>query len=370
MFDVVARSYLAAVMLDFRYRQTTAILDVEGHVFRATGRQPIELGWRAAFPDWQPAEERGEDAQLLPALRDGETARLSDAKVEAKETRPPPRYNEGTLIDAMQNAWRFVVDEALRERLKQAKGIGTPATRGEIIRGLKAQDFLVADGKHIVPTERGLVLHGVLRRADPALVDPGVTAQMERLLDDVLVGRQDMMSAIDAVCDQASRIIGRLTQQGASDVLPATDAAPERVRQASPARQSGLAQSKAPARRSPVAPALGPDASSATTRVAVKQRRPTSSSAAKATNSNANCAQAAPKRRTSRATRCQINPNGEPFNRLATSSGGDASSGDTPLRIPYGNKEVAQALGARYRGGGWYAPADVSLTAFRQRGWL
>src|SRR4051794_12459741 len=219
LFDVVARSYLAAVMPDFRYRQTTVTLDVGGHVFRATGRQPIELGWRAAFPDWQPAEERGEDAQLLPAMRDGEAARLSDIKVEAKETRPPPRYNEGTLIDAMHNAWRFVADETLRDRLKEAKGIGTPATRSEIIRGLKAQEFLVADGKNIVPTQRGLVLHGVLQRADPALVDPGVTAQMERLLDDVLVGRQEMMSAIDAVCDQASRIIGRLTERGASEAI-------------------------------------------------------------------------------------------------------------------------------------------------------
>ena len=71
LFDVIARSYLAAVMPDFRYRQTTAMLDVAGHVFRAAGRQPIDLGWRAAFPDWQPAEERGEDAQLLPTMRDG-----------------------------------------------------------------------------------------------------------------------------------------------------------------------------------------------------------------------------------------------------------------------------------------------------------
>ena len=54
----------------------------------------------------------------------------------------PPRYNEGTLIEAMQNAWRFVDDEVLRERLKEAKGIGTPATRAEIIDGLKKEGFL------------------------------------------------------------------------------------------------------------------------------------------------------------------------------------------------------------------------------------
>ncbi len=122
LFDVVAHSYLAAVMPDFRYRQTTVTLDVGSHAFRATGRQPIELGWRAAFPAWQPAEERGEDAQFLPVMQGGEAARLSDVTVEAKETRPPPRYNEGTLIDAMQNAWRFVTDETLRERLREAKG--------------------------------------------------------------------------------------------------------------------------------------------------------------------------------------------------------------------------------------------------------
>ena len=72
LFDVIARAYLAAVMPDFCYRQTTATLDVHGFAFRAAGRQPIDLGWRAAFPDWQPAGENGDDAQLLPVLRDGE----------------------------------------------------------------------------------------------------------------------------------------------------------------------------------------------------------------------------------------------------------------------------------------------------------
>jgi DNA topoisomerase III len=149
---------------------------------------------------------------LLPPLRDGETAQMQDPKIEDKETRPPSRYNEGTLIEAMQNAWRFVDDEVLRERLKEAKGIGTPATRAEIIGGLKKQGFLIAQGKHIVPTETGLSLFGILKQADPALVDPGVTAQLECLLDDVVVGKQEMIGAIDAVCNVALRIIGRLKE--------------------------------------------------------------------------------------------------------------------------------------------------------------
>src|SRR5882757_3828749 len=212
LFDVIARAYMAALMSFFNDPQTTATLDVRGFEFRAAGRQPIDLGWRAAFPDWQPTDEKGDEAQLLPPLHNGETAMLQDPKIENKETRPPPRYNEGALIEAMQNAWRFVDDEALRERLKEAKGIGTPATRAEIIGGLKKQGFLIAQGKNIVPTETGLSLFGVLKQADPALVDPGVTAQLECLLDDVVVGKQEMVGAIDAVCDVAERIINKLKE--------------------------------------------------------------------------------------------------------------------------------------------------------------
>ncbi len=67
-----------------------------------------------------------------------------------------------------------------------------------------------------MPTETGLSLFGVLKRADPALVDPGVTAQLECLLDDVVVGKQEMVGAIDAVCDVAQRIIGKLKDGGAA----------------------------------------------------------------------------------------------------------------------------------------------------------
>ncbi|MBE7219917.1 MAG: DNA topoisomerase III, partial [Caulobacteraceae bacterium] len=250
LFDVIARAFLAATMPDFRYRQTTAVLIAAGHEFRASGRQPIDPGWRAAFPDWQPAEEKGDDAQLLPALRPGEPATLSEPRVEDKETRPPPRYNEGTLIDAMQNAWRFVPDPALRDRLREAKGIGTPATRAEIIRGLKAQELLAAADKLIVPTPRGLALFEVLRAADPALVDPGVTAQLERLLDGVLVGETPMLSAIDAVCAQASRIITHLTARAASGAPPLVLPGP-----ATPAGQSATpAATTAPDR--PPTPAM------------------------------------------------------------------------------------------------------------------
>ena len=121
LFDAVARSYLASAMPGYRYRQTSVTLDAHGFELRATGRQPLESGWRDAFPDWRPDDEKDEAAQRLPVLRDGESARFSNPEIEDKVTRPPPRYREGTLIEAMQNAWRFVEDEALRG----------PAARGE-----------------------------------------------------------------------------------------------------------------------------------------------------------------------------------------------------------------------------------------------
>lgn len=387
LFDVIARSYLAAMMPDFRYRQTTATLDVRGHLFRASGRQPIDLGWRTAFPEWQPAEEKGEDAQLLPALRNGEEARLHDAAVEDKETRPPPRYNEGTLIEAMQNAWRFVGDEVLQERLKEAKGIGTPATRAEIIRGLKAQEFLTIDGKHIVPTERGLSLHAVLERADPALVDPGVTAQMERLLDEVLVGQQEMGSAIDAVCAQASRIIAHL-QEGVGIIDP--------VLHSGPARRGGSDRPPTAAmkrvvdnlvRQKGIKPPRGYTASGALCRAFLDQHAPKKEVRLAADTPQSDTGPldpagigAAPARSHTPQGRKSVSQRGAPAGTAvrtkrkgrcaATERVSEMPGGDTPLNIPFGNKEAALKMGARYRPGGWYAPSGVDLACFREPVWL
>jgi DNA topoisomerase-3 len=420
LFDGIARAYLAALMPDFRYRQTTATLDVRGFEFRAAGRQPIDLGWRAAFPEWQPADEKGDEAQLLPPLRDGESAQLQDPKIENKETRPPPRYNEGTLIEAMQNAWRFVDDEVLRDRLKEAKGIGTPATRAEIIGGLKKQGFLIAQGKNIVPTETGLSLFGVLKQADPALVDPGVTAQLECLLDDVVVGKQEMVGAIDAVCDVAERIISKLKEgaiAGGPSLLgsaggngagtyPPTPAmkrfADSLVRQKgikpppgyktsisicrkflgehAPKKSDGETAGKLDSK--PVSPAqllyakklaqgnglIIPDdarTNSVTMSAWIDTNRGKKRRKVNRKTSNRPVGSAAPPAAPpKRSRKRKVNAD------TASTAPVSANSSRTPLRIPYGNKEVALKLGARYGSEGWYAPPGVDLSAFGERGWL
>ena len=428
LFDAVARSYLASVMPDYRYRQTTVTLDVRGFGFRAAGRQPIEAGWRDAFPDWRPAEEKGEEAQALPVLRDGETARLRGPEIENKETRPAPRYKEGTLIEAMQNAWRFVEDQALRDRLKEAKGIGTPATRGEIIAGLKKQGFLTVREKNIVPSDRGLALFGVLESADPALVDPGVTAELECLLDDVVLGKQEMTVAIDAVCDAARRIIGRLGEGAAGGAaLALGDASGGYSGKDRPPTAAMKRFAVSIARRKGIDPPKGYTKSAAVCRAFLEQHAPERTTGSAERNGAAGtrlpsaaqvsyaeaiarerditvpdearaCSAAmskwidanrpakpatgrrapthksrdqAAKGKTARAGAQRGRQPGDAAEGAAPSAGARAEAPTgTPLRIPYGNKEAAFALGARYASGGWYAPPGADLSAFRERGWL
>ena len=421
LFDVIARAYLSALMPDFRYRQTTATLDVRGFEFRAAGRQPIDLGWRAAFPDWQPADEKGDEAQSLPPLRNGDAAQLQEPKIEDKETRPPPRYNEGTLIEAMQNAWRFVDDEVLRERLKEAKGIGTPATRAEIIGGLKKQGFLIAQGKNIVPTETGLSLFVILKQADPALVDPGVTAQLECLLDDVVVGKQEMIGAIDAVCDVAERIIGRL-KEGATAGGPALIGdANGNAAAAYPPTPAMKRFADSLSRQKGIKPPPGYKTSISVCRKFLSEHAPKKADGETAgkldpkpvspaqllyakkiaqgkgliipdeakTNSAAMSAwidsNQGTKRRNS-GRKSAYKPPRSTRPRAAISKGSRKRKSDTdaaaqvpvptnlvtgtPLRIPYGNKDVALKLGARYGSAGWYAPPGIDLSVFGERGWL
>jgi DNA topoisomerase-3 len=232
LFAILCRSYLAAVMPDYEYRQTAVTLCVPAPPgdaeFRAVGRIPLVQGWKAVYSANEPDAGADETEQTLPPLIDGEMARLTEPRVDAKRTQAPPRYNEGTLIDAMQNAWRFVENPAVRERLKEAKGIGTPATRAGIIKGLKKQNLLAADGKWVVPTAAGLQVFEVLRDAAPALVDPGTTAEWEMQLDAVVTGKADHRRVIDAIAVEAEKLIGVLLQHGRGAVnLAAAPAKPE-----------------------------------------------------------------------------------------------------------------------------------------------
>jgi DNA topoisomerase-3 len=303
--------------------------------------------------------------------------------------------------------------------LKEAKGIGTPATRAEIIGGLKRQSFLIAQGKNIVPTETGLSLFGVLKQADPALVDPGVTAQLECLLDDVVVGKQEMVGAIDAVCDVAERIISKLKEAataGRPSLLGRARGNGTGTYPPSPAMKR-FADSLV--RQKGIKPPPGYKTSISICRKFLSEHAPRKSGGETAsrldpkpvssaqllyarklaqgkgliipddarTNSVAMSAwidtnRVKKRRKLNRKTAnrpASVAPQAAPLKMspkqkvdtdAALMAPVPANSSRTPLRIPYGNKEVALKLGARYGSEGWYAPPGVDLSVFGERGWL
>jgi DNA topoisomerase-3 len=111
-----------------------------------------------------------------------------------------------------------VKDPGLRDRLKEAKGIGTPATRADIIKGLKRQNLLAAEGKFVVPTTAGLQIFELLRGAAPGLVDPATTAMWEMQLDDIVSGRIDFRTVIDGIAGMAEQLIAVLRAHPGSTV--------------------------------------------------------------------------------------------------------------------------------------------------------
>lgn len=194
-------------MPDWLYDRTEAVVDVphEGRLlaFKASGNVTTQAGWKEALPNTV------EDAKNppLPKLTDGVPVRLTSANVDAKRTKAPPRYSEGALIDAMQNAWRFVPEGPRRDRLMEAKGIGTPATRAEVIKGLKNQRQIEAAGKFLAPTEIGMGIFRLFRDKAPALVDPGVTAEWELRLDAVSLGEVEAQRIVDEIADAAGGLV-------------------------------------------------------------------------------------------------------------------------------------------------------------------
>jgi len=279
----------------------------------------------------------------------------------------------------------------------------------------------VAQGKHIVPTETGLSLFGVLKQADPALVDPGVTAQLECLLDDVVVGKQEMVGAIDAVCNVAERIIGKLKDGAASGgprllgaavdngaAYPPTPAmkrfADNLVRQKGIKPPPGYKTSISICRKflnehapkkaegetagklepKPVSPAqlLYAKKIAQGKGLVIPDEAKASSAAMSAwIDSNRDSKRRGRGRKTTyKPARSPVHQSTGPTKRsLKRKASADAippatahpnSVAGTPLRIPYGNKDVAMKLGARYGSAGWYAPPGVDLSAFGERGWL
>ncbi len=146
LFDAIARAFIAGVSPDHEFDETTLSLVVqvkndEGQPedirFQRCGKVVTREGWKAVLAsngdqgDDEEDEAEGEDAGTLPPFANGEAITCGPVRAKTRQTSAPKRYTEGDLTDAMQNAWKFVTDEAERERLKESKGIGMPGNPGD-----------------------------------------------------------------------------------------------------------------------------------------------------------------------------------------------------------------------------------------------
>jgi DNA topoisomerase III len=206
IFDLVARRFLAVFHPPARYARTTVVTLVEEERFRTRGKITLEAGWRGVYGLLSEADQQAarqdEDAENesaeLPELQQGQTVKCTAAEVEAKETRPPPRYTEATLLSAMETAGKLIDDEELREAMKES-GLGTPATRAETIETLIRREYIERVSKDLQPTPKGLQVITMLE--EHPLTSPELTGDWEKRLTDIEHGSDDRKKFIGDIAD-------------------------------------------------------------------------------------------------------------------------------------------------------------------------
>jgi DNA topoisomerase-3 len=218
LFELIALSYTAAIGPDRLYDRTEISLMAGQRKFAASGIVEQQPGWREALGADPDASKKSdaEAAATLPPWKDRQVVDAVKAGADKKTTKPPARFNEGTLIKAMQEAWKYARDPKTAERLKGAAGIGTPATRASILEGLKTQNLFEVIDKHLAPSTLALGIYDVLLKEAPEILDPAATAEMELALDGILKGEQDPRTVVDTIVARAAALAAKMEQRGQS----------------------------------------------------------------------------------------------------------------------------------------------------------
>jgi len=224
VFDLVARRFLAVFHPPARYARTTVVTEVEGESFRTRGKVTLEAGWRGVYGLEPDAEKQSEDEDSeggeLPALQEGQTVRCLGAEREDKLTKAPPRYTEATLLSAMETAGKLVDDDELREAMKES-GLGTPATRAEIIETLIRREYIERVGRDLQPTPKGLQVITMLD--EHKITSPELTGAWEHRLSDIEHGDGDRGAFIREIASFTKEIVGQI------EALDKEKLRPERV---------------------------------------------------------------------------------------------------------------------------------------------
>jgi DNA topoisomerase-3 len=216
IFDLVARRFLAVFHPAARYQRTEIVTLVEEERFRTRGKITLEPGWRGVYGlesdlDKQSGktadEDAGDESAELPKLEQGQTVKCVKAEFEDKQTKPPPRYSEATLLSAMETAGKRIDDEELREAMKDS-GLGTPATRAETIEVLIRREYIERAGKELQPTPKGLQVITMLE--EHPLTSPELTGDWEKRLSDIEHGSGDRKEFIDGIVDLTTQTVEQI----------------------------------------------------------------------------------------------------------------------------------------------------------------
>lgn len=207
VYDLIVKRFIAVLYPAMQYERITLVTTVEGEKFGSRGKVIKELGWKAVYArDHDAGSDEKDDAlpeQVLMSQKKGETKQVKDCKVMKSQTKPPARYTEATLLSAMESPGKFIEDEELREAVKRG-GLGTPATRAEIIEKIINTDYVERRGKELVPTSKGIQL---INLVSSELKTPELTAKWEQSLSEISLGKGTKVKFMTGIRDYTKKLV-------------------------------------------------------------------------------------------------------------------------------------------------------------------
>jgi DNA topoisomerase III len=211
VYRLIRAHYLAQFLPHHEFDRTLAQLTCGGQSLVAVGKQMAVAGWHQvlAAPEPEAGDGDGEDAQrgqVLPALRAGASCQVGQVELKALKTLPPKPYTQGELVKAMKGVAKLVTDPRLKQKLKDTTGIGTEATRANIISGLLARGYLLKKGRAIRASDAAFTL---IDAVPAAIADPGTTAVWEQALDMIEAGQM----TLDTFIAKQSSWVAQLVQE-------------------------------------------------------------------------------------------------------------------------------------------------------------
>ncbi len=185
IYKLIVKRFIAIFYPPAEYNKVNLSIDIEGESFYTSGKVCVKTGFLEVLKNRNKDDENvSQNLQILANLKKGQEINVQKFEIKESETSPPSRYTSGGMILAMENAGKLIEDETLREQIKGA-GIGTSATRGEIIKKLERIKYLDINSKTqiITPTIKGEAIYDIILKSIPDMLNPNLTASWEKGLD-------------------------------------------------------------------------------------------------------------------------------------------------------------------------------------------